>query len=147
MIKLDEFTAEIDAGTTEPPDYITIAFGTNSFTAQLGTNADTSATDTSVYGATKRFIEVLREKCPKSVFGFVLSPKQNWGSSDPYNLRAVDAARTAIKAVCDEYGVPYIDMSTQSGITVDMLPDGIHISNDQSQNLYYHAMRRFMIGL
>lgn len=147
MIKLDEFTAEIDAGTTEQPDYITIAFGTNSFTAQLGTNADTSATDTSVYGATKRFIEVLREKCPKSVFGFVLSPKQNWGSSDPYNLRAVDAARTAIKAVCDEYGAPYIDMSTQSGITVDMLPDGIHISNDQSQNLYYHAMRRFMIGL
>ena len=147
MIKLDEFTAEIDAGTTEQPDYITIAFGTNSFTAQLGTNADTSATDTSVYGATKRFIEVLREKCPKSVFGFVLSPKQNWGRSDPNNLRAVDAARAAIKAVCDEYGVPYIDMSTQSGITAAMLPDGIHISNDQSQNLYYHAMRRFMIGL
>ncbi len=147
MIKLDEFTVEIDAGTTEQPDYITIAFGTNSFTAQLGTNADTSATDTSVYGATKRFIEVLREKCPKSVFGFVLSPKQNWGRSDPNNLRAVDAARTAIKAVCDEYGVPYIDMSTQSGITAAMLQDGIHISNEQSQNLYYHAMRRFMIGL
>lgn len=147
MIKLDEFVAEIDAGTTEQPDYITIAFGTNSFTAQLGTNEDTSETDTSVYGATKRFIEVLREKCPKSVFGFVLSPKQNWGTSDPNNLRAVDAARTAIKTVCDDYGVPYIDMSTQSGITVDMLPDGIHISNDQSQNLYYHAMRRFMIGL
>ena len=147
MIKLDEFTAEIDAGTTEQPDYITIAFGTNSFTAQLGTNEDTAETDTSVYGATKRFIEVLREKCPKSVFGFVLSPKQNWGSSDPNNLRAVDAARTAIKTVCEEYGVPYIDMSTQSGITAAMLPDGIHISNDQSQNLYYHAMRRFMIGL
>ena len=147
MIKLDEFTAEIDAGTTEQPDYITIAFGTNSFTAQLGTNEDTAETDTSVYGATKRFIEVLREKCPKSVFGFVLSPKQNWGGSDPNNLRAVDAARTAIKTVCEEYGVPYIDMSTQSGITAAMLPDGIHISNDQSQNLYYHTMRRFMIGL
>lgn len=147
MIKLDEFVAEIEAGTTEQPDYITIAFGTNSFTAQLGTNEDTAETDTSVYGATKRFIEVLREKCPKSVFGFVLSPKQNWGSSDPNNLRAVDAARTAIKTVCEEYGVPYIDMSTQSSITAAMLPDGIHISNDQSQNLYYHAMRRFMIGL
>lgn len=147
MVKLDEFVAEIEAGTTEQPDYITIAFGTNSFTAQLGTNEDTSETDTSVYGATKRFIEVLREKCPKSVFGFVLSPKQNWGTSDPNNLRAVDAARTAIKTVCEAYGVPYIDMSTQSGITAAMLPDGIHISNDQSQNLYYHAMRRFMIGL
>lgn len=148
MIKLDELVAEIDAGTTEQPDYITIAFGTNSFAAQIGTNADTSETDTSVYGATKRFIEVLREKCPKAVFGFVLSPKQQWPqSSDPSGLRAIDAARTAIKAVCDDYGVPYIDMSTQSGITVAMLPDGLHISNDQSQNLYYHAMRRFMIGL
>lgn len=147
MIKLDEFVAEIDAGTTEQPDYITIAFGTNSFAAQIGTNEDTSETDTSVYGATKRFIEVLREKCPNSVFGFVLSPKQDWGTNDPNNLRAVDAARTAIKTICDEYGVPYIDMSTQSGITVAMLPDGIHISNNQSQNLYYHAMRRFMIGL
>lgn len=148
MIKLDELVAEIDAGTTEQPDYITIAFGTNSFTAQIGTNADTSETDTSVYGATKRFIEVLREKCPKAVFGFVLSPKQQWPqSSDPSGLRAIDAARTAIKTVCDDYGVPYIDMSTQSGITVAMLPDGIHISNDQSQNLYYHAMRRFVLGL
>lgn len=147
MIKLDEFIAEIEAGTTEQPDYITIAFGTNSFAAQIGTDEDTSMTDTSVYGATKRFIEVLRAKCPKSVFGFVLPPKQNWGSADPSKIRAVDAARAAIKTVCDNYGVPYIDMSTQSGITVDMLPDGIHISNDQSQNLYYHAMRRFMIGL
>lgn len=147
MIKLDEFIAEIEAGTTEQPDYITIAFGTNSFAAQIGTDEDTSMTDTSVYGATKRFIEVLRAKCPKSVFGFVLPPKQNWGGADPSKTRAVDAARTAIKTVCDSYGVPYIDMSTQSGITVDMLPDGIHISNDQSQNLYYHAMRRFMIGL
>ena len=148
MIKLDELIAEIDAGTTEQPDYITVAFGTNSFAAQIGTNTDTSETDTSVYGATKRFIEVLREKCPKSVFGFVLSPKQQWPqSADPSGLRAIDAARTAIKAVCDDYGVPYIDMSTQSGITVAMLPDGLHISSDQSQNMYYHAMRRFMIGL
>ena len=147
MIKLDEFVSELEAGTIEQPDYITIAFGTNSFTTELGSNEDTSETDTTVYGATKRFIETLREKCPNSVFGFALSPKQNWGTNDAQNKRAVDAARTAIKTVCEEYGVPYIDMSIQSGITVDMLPDGIHISNTQSQNLYYHAMRRFMIGL
>lgn len=147
MIKIDEFVSELEAGTIEQPDYITIAFGTNSFTTELGSNEDTSETDTTVYGATKKFIETLREKCPNSVFGFVLSPKQDWGTNDAQNKRAVDAARAAIKTVCEEYGVPYIDMSTQSGITVDMLPDGIHISNAQSQNLYYHAMRRFMIGL
>lgn len=147
IIKLDEYLAEIEAGTTEQADYITVAFGTNSFAAQLGTNEDTAETNTSVYGATKYFIEKIRENIPNAVLGFVLSPKQDWGSADPNNTRDVDGARTAIKTVCDEYGVPYIDMSTQSGITADMLPDGIHISNDQTQKLYYHAMRRFMMGL
>ena len=147
IVMLDAYLAEIEAGTVEQADYITVAFGTNTFTAQLGTNDDTSATNTSVYGATKYFIEKIREKVPNAVLGFVLSPRQNWGSADPGGSRSVDGGRAAIKAVCDDYGVPYIDMSTQSGITVGMLPDGIHISNAQSQKLYYHAMRRFMMGL
>ena len=147
IVMLDEYLAEIEARTTEQDDYITVAFGTNTFKTELGTNDDTSATNTSVYGATKYFIEKIREKVPNAVLGFVLSPRQNWGSNDAQNLRDLDGAREAIKTVCDEYGVPYIDMSTQSGITVDMLPDSIHIKNDQSQKLYYHAMRRFMMGL
>ena len=147
IIKLDEYLAEIEAGTTEQADYITVAFGTNSFAAQMGTNADTAETNTSVYGATKYFIEKIREKVPNAVLGFVLSPRQNWGSNDPNNARDLNAAREAIRTVCDDYGVPYIDMSKESGITVSMLPDGIHISNEQSQKLYYHAMRRFMMGL
>jgi lysophospholipase L1-like esterase len=148
IVMLDEYLAEIEAGTTEQADYITVAFGTNTFKTDMGTNEDTSETYTSsVYGATKYFIEKIREKVPNAVLGFVLSPRQNWGNADAQKLRDVDGAREAIKTVCEEYGVPYIDMSTQSGITVDMLPDGIHIKNDQSQKLYYHAMRRFMMGL
>ena len=147
IVMLDEYLAEIEAGTTEQADYITVAFGTNTFKAQMGTNDDTSETNTSVYGATKYFIEKIREKVPNAVLGFVLSPRQDWGNADAQKLRDLNGAREAIKTVCDEYGVPYIDMSTQSGITVDMLPDGIHIKNDQSQKLYYHAMRRFMMGL
>lgn len=147
IVMLDAYLAEIEAGTTEQADYITVAFGTNTFKAQMGTNEDTSATTTSVYGATKYFIEKIREKVPNAVLGFVLSPRQDWGANDPSNTRDLDGARTAIKAVCDDYGVPYIDMSTKSGITVDMLPDGIHVSSKQANNLYYHAMRRFMMGL
>lgn len=147
IVMLDAYLAEIEAGTTEQADYITVAFGTNTFKDQLGTHDDTSATNTSVYGATKYFIEKIREKVPNAVMGFVLSPRQDWGSFDAQGARDLNGAREAIKTVCDDYGVPYIDMSTQSGITVDMLPDGIHISNDQSQKLYYHAMRRFMMGL
>ena len=148
IVMLDAYLAEIEAGTTPQADYITVAFGTNTFKTDMGTNEDTSETYTSsVYGATKYFIEKIREKVPNAVLGFVLSPRQNWGNADAQKLRDVDGARAAIKTVCEEYGVPYIDMSTQSGITVDMLPDGIHIKNDQSQKLYYHAMRRFMMGL
>ena len=147
IVMLDAYLAEIEAGTTPQADYITVAFGTNTFKTDMGTNEDTSETYTSVYGATKYFIEKIREKVPNAVLGFVLSPRQNWGSNDPNNVRDLNGAREAIKTVCDEYGVPYIDMSTQSGITVDMLPDGIHISSEQSQRLYYHAMRRFMMGL
>ena len=61
--------------------------------------------------------------------------------------KGVPLGREAMKAVCEEYRVPYINMYTESGITSDMLSDGVHIGTEQSANLYYHAMRRFMIGL
>lgn len=141
IVMLDAFLAEIDAGTIAQPGYITVAFGTNTFTNDIGTNDDTSETHTaSTYGATKYFIEKLREKCPHSSFGFILPPRHNWS-------RDVDGGRAAIKAVCDDYGVPYVDMSQVSGITGDMLPDGVHTSDYRTKNLYYHALRGFMIRL
>ena len=148
IIMLDAFLAEIEAGTTAQPDYITIAFGANCWEEYVGTAEDTSAnTNKSYYGATKYFIEKLREKCPNSVFGFVLYSDVNWlGTKDTKHIGA-PLAREAMKAVWEEYGVPYINMKAESGLTVDMLPDGVHIGSDQAKNLYYHAMRRFMMGL
>lgn len=144
---LNEFIAEIDAETVEQPDIITIAFGTNAYDNYIGTDADDSTVTTaSYYGATKYFIEKLREKCPKSAFGFVLPPVADW-VNDSGKQAGVPLARIAIKTVCEEYGVPFIDMSKESGITADMLPDGVHISSHQANNLYYHAMRRFVMGL
>ena len=144
VAKLDEFLAEIEAGTTEQPEYITIAFGTNAYTSQNGTVDDTSENTATTSGATRYFIEKIREKCPKTSFGFILPPAGTWGTNAS---KDIDAGRAAIKAVCDAEGVPYIDMSKESGITVDMLPDGIHVSSHQANNLYYHALRRFMMGL
>lgn len=46
---LDTYIAEVEAGTTECADYITVGFGSNTRTDQIGTNADTSDTKTSVY--------------------------------------------------------------------------------------------------
>lgn len=148
IIMLDAFLAEIEAGTTAQPDYITIAFGANCWEEYVGTAEDTSAnTDKSYYGATKYFIEKLREKCPNSVFGFVLAHEVDWTGVKDTKQVGVPLGREAMKAVCEEYRVPYINMYTESGITADMLSDGVHIGTEHSANLYYHAMRRFMMGL
>lgn len=145
---LDAFLAEIEAGTIEQPEYITIAFGANCYDTYVGKSTDTSATTkTSYYGAMKYFIEKLREKCPNSVFGFVLAHDVDWSATSAPKQAGVPLGREAMKAVCDEYRVPYINMYTESGITANMLNDGVHINTEQSANLYYHAMRRFMIGL
>lgn len=144
---LNAFLSEIEDGTIEAPDYITIGFGTNTIGGQVGTIDDTSETTNSVYGATKYFIEKIREKCPMTTFGFVLPPVGSWEGSS--TVKDINKGREAIKTVLETegYKVPFIDMSVESGITVDMLPDGIHVSSHQANNLYYHAMRRFMIGL
>lgn len=143
---LNAFLAEIDAGA-EAPDFITVHFGSNAYMTQLGTVDDTSETTGTVCGAVKYFIEQIRTKCPNTVLGFVLPPQSDWGSNS--TSKSVEQGRATIKSVLDldEYSVPYVDLWKESGITVDMLPDGIHVSSKQANNLYYHAMRRFMMGL
>lgn len=146
---LDAYIAEIEAGTTECADYITIGFGSNTRTQDIGTNADTSETRTSVYGAMKYFIERLRylqrNYNQNMVFGFVLPPQSSWGEGDT----RITSGRTAMLEVLnsDEYAVPCCDMWKESGICLDQMTDGIHVTSAESNNLYYHAMRRFMMGL
>lgn len=145
---LDTLISEIEAGTTECPDYITVAFGSNVSASSIGTAEDTSETTTTVYGAMKYYIEKLRQlqaAHPQMVFGFVLPPQTNWNDSG----HDIAGGREAMKAVLDsdEYAVPYVDMWKESGITADMLPDGVHICDERTNNLYCHAMRRFVMGL
>lgn len=146
---LNAFISGIEAGTTVCPDYITVGFGSNQNLSYVGTPEDTSDNYTTTYGATKYFVEKLRmlqETCnPQLVFGFVLPPQTVWSGSAERAARG----REAIKAVLDtdEYRTPYVDMWTESGITAQMLPDGVHISDERTNNLYYHALRRFMMGL
>ena len=146
---LDAYIAEVEAGTTECADYITIGFGSNTRSDQIGTNADTSTTKTSVYGAMKYFIEKMRylqkNYNQNMVFGFVLPPQSSWGEGDT----RITSGRTAMLEVLqsDDYAVPYCDMWKESGICLDQMTDNIHVASIESNNLYYHAMRRFMMGL
>ena len=148
---LDTFLQEIDEELTEQPGYITIAYGHNSYGSHVGTTEDTSSDHrNSICGSMKYFIEKIREKCPGTVFGFVLPYQADWSkASSPDGNKDIAAGRKAMLSVLqmEGYQVPYIDMWTQSGITVDMLPDAIHPSSDQAKILYYHCLRRFMMGL
>lgn len=141
IIMLDAFLAEIEAETTEQPALITIAFGTNAYAEQCAREDPNALND--YRGATKYFIQKLREKCPNSVFGFIL-PYDNAGVHGTPGI-----GRAAIKSVLDAYPyqVPYVDLYTESGITVDLLPDGVHPGSYQANNLVYHAIRRFVMGL
>jgi hypothetical protein len=97
----------------------------------------------------KYFIEKLRylqkNYNQKMVFGFVLPPQSSWGESDP----RITSGRAAMLEVLntDEYAVPFCDMWKESGICLDQMTDGIHVASIESNNLYYHAMRRFLMGL
>lgn len=149
---LDQLISDVEDGITDPPDYITVAYGTNGYTAQNGTVDDTSENKETTCGAVKYFIEKCTEKFPNAFLGFVLPPLGSWKAEDgqqfPNANKDVDTAREAIKSVLDlpEYGgIPYIDMSKKSGITLDMLPDKIHISTDQTNLKYYRALRGFLI--
>ena len=142
---LNKLISEVEEGTMSVPQYITFAFGANTNVSYVGTNEDTSEQTGTVYGATKYFIEKIREKFPESVMGCILNPYQAWNG----NTSRPDAAYNAMKEVCDDYKIPYLDMRTESGITLDMMKegDGIHLKTVQTQTLYYHALRRFMMGL
>ena len=145
---LDEMLAEIEAGTILAPGYVLIEFGANCYDTYVGSENDTSETLTkSYYGAFKYFVEKLRSKCPETVFGFILPHDVNWGTNSTSKAAGVPLCREALRTLCAEHRVPHIDMYTESGITADMLPDGVHISSAQAQNLYYHAIRRFVMGL
>lgn len=148
-IMLDAYIAEVEAGTTECADYITVGFGSNTRTQDIGTNADASETKTSVYGAMKYFIEKLRylqkNYNQRMVFGFVLPPQSSWGEG---NTRITDGRAAMLEVLgTDDYAVPYCDLWKESGICLDQMTDGIHVASIESNNLYYHAMRRFMMGL
>ena len=146
---LDAYIAEVEAGVTECADYITIGFGSNTRGDQIGTMEDDATVLTSTYGAMKYFIEKLRylqkNYNQRMVFGFVLPPQSSWGEG---NTRITEG-RAAILEVLndDKYAVPYCDMWKESGICLEQMTDGIHVASIESNNLYYHAMRRFMMGL
>lgn len=152
---LNSYIAGVASGKKQVPDYVTIAYGTNGSGNQVGAVNDSA--DTATYsGWVKKVIGIIREKFPRAVIGFILPMQGDWvtWNGNPYG-KDIKGIHDAIKAVLGlpEYAVPYIDMYYDSGIVPSMLPneqyptDTIHPRSEWAQELYYRALRRFMMGL
>ena len=155
ITRLNTYIAGVEAGENPVPDYVTIAYGTNGSANTIGTVED--GPDVNTYpGWVKKVIGIIREKFPRAVIGFVLPMQGDWvtWNGNPYG-KDIKGNHDAIKAVLElpEYAVPHVDMYYESGIVPSMLPnekypnDTIHPRSDWAQELYYRAMRRFMMGL
>jgi len=139
VLVLDEWIAALENGDFDEPDLITVGFGANSIADERGTDADEpSNTTKSLYAGTKYFIKKLNEACPHARKVYILHPLQDgWRDTD-------GASREALRAVFDTYNVEYIDMSQHSGITVDMLPDKLHVSSVEANRQYGRFLESYL---
>ena len=124
-------------------NFVYIQLGTNdwNYSFALGETSDTKDTDT-VCGNIRYAIEYIYDKNPLIKLCVALpfnrapggaSYKYNWGYGAMNSLsKTLKDYCDAIKVICDEYGVQYIDWTTNSAIgrlnIEKMLPDGTHPS-------------------
>lgn len=145
VTRVDELLASNDL-----PDILTIALGTND--RENGETTDTATTTTTLYGAVRYCLNALKTNAPTLRLGVVIPP--NRGTTNG----AVDSAQKArneiIKTVCREYAVPYVDMMETSGITPQMLSDGLHLYSDIIKDgmpvcrwFYMRALEQFLLTL
>ena len=109
----------------ELPDYLIIALGTNG--TVNGESTDTTENTHTLYGAVRYCLHRLKTEAPTLRLGVIipLNRGQHCGVIDAgQNVR-----NDIIRQVCREYSVPYADMMYESGITPDMLSDGLHLTN------------------
>ena len=141
VLILDAFIAEIQAGTISAPDFITVGFGANHVADEKGTADDAASNETkSWYAGAKYFCDKLKEYCPRSEILFIGTPKQSgWRDSN-------NDSNAVIQEVVDSYGYRFIDLSSTdySGISVDMLPDSLHVSSVEANNAYFRAIDKAM---
>lgn len=124
-------------------NYVYMQLGTNdwNYSFDLGETTDAKDTDT-VCGHIRYAIEYIYAKNPLIKLCIALpfnrapggaSYKYNWGYGALNSLsKTLKDYCDAIKTICDEYGVQYIDWTTNSAIgrlnIQKMLPDGTHPS-------------------
>lgn len=135
---------------TFTPDLILIFGGTNDFGARdvpIGLNTDDPITNKDTfYGGCKYLVESIKSDNPTSKVFMMLpihrandgNPAYN-GDTDAYLTEYVDA----IKYVCNENSIDYIDLFSLSGLTYENMvsggvysPDGLHPNSLGHQKIF-----------
>ena len=98
---------------------------------------------------------LIAEKFPKAQYHWIIPPETDWskwtGSSDPDDRNMAEKMPYIIKRL-EEVQLPYCDMYHTSGITSDMLSDGIHMGGggeDYTTDAvykYYRSLREYLVN-
>lgn len=133
-------------------DYITIFGGTNDYGNNIPLGNKTDDTLDTFYGALNLFCKKYYNNFYKSKFAF-LTPirRSNGEKTNTVGLKLSDYVN-AIKEICDEYGIPYLDLynlgmdPNYSTISAHYVPDGLH-PNDAGHDRLSNHIAKFLESL
>lgn len=130
--RVDTLIAKADPDTKVCSEYdvVLIMMGTNC--AAEGTEADTSATLTTMCGAVRYCMEKLVYYFRKGKIGVILPPQRNDGNAGQLERNDL------IQQICEEYGVATLDLNragqivgdSKLGVTSYYLGDGLHFGDN-----------------
>lgn len=146
----------VDISTTNPPDIITIAAGTNDLTteniSQLGVMSD--RTTATFYGALHVLLSGLRSRFVDARIGYIAPIPRETRFIEGDATNKIWLKYKAIKEVCAYYGIPvwngYVEFGANpldsAAWKTKYMPDGLH-PNDLGHIWYANRLEDFILSL
>lgn len=123
----------------------------SSWEAEYNGNANTTVATNAVY-----FIsQLIEQKFPKACYAWIIPPETDWskwtGSTEADERNMAEKMPYIIQRL-EECQVPYCDMYHTSGITAEILSDGVHLGGGgydyttDATYKYYRRLREYLIN-
>ena len=121
---------------------------------ELSSWTDNTSSTTAI-NAVNLISQLIVQKLPKVCYAWVIPPETDWskwtGSTEPDARNMAEKMPYIIKRL-EEVQFPYCDMYHTSGITSEMLSDGIHLGGGgynyttDAVHKYYRRLREYLIN-
>lgn len=149
----DEMAEQYNKETT----VLLFGYGTNDILTRWTKEYDGNESTVSATNAVAFIREIIAEKFPKASYHWIIPPATDWGkwtgSTEPDERNMAEKMPYIIKNL-EKWQFPYCDMYHTSGITTDMLRDGIHMGQAESGACdyttdavykYYRRLREYLM--